>query len=352
MTDSKADIQENEIFAISPALLNTLLKDQTLSSNGKQVNIFWATDNYAERGAGYQYADKITLEAITGVNGNVIVPRAVKSREQQKKRSRRMAEVFTPSWLCNDMNNAVDEAWFHRKDVFNTAVELPDNTHTWIDTPGPIEFPEDKSWQRYVSENRLEITCGEAPFLASRYDTVTGEPIPVGHRIGMLDRKLRIVDEHTTTREQWLEHATLALKGTYGYEWQGDNLLLARETMLFTMMECYEAKFHDKLSLETLMEFAEIIAWNIWQMDGLKCVIPNSCFKTPKRVDAKQKSIDFFDEEETVRDKPSTTPEMCECKGCKTKRMHDHNGVYSLIMDWELGKPIKFVSLLPKDFHV
>lgn len=76
------DIQENEIFEVSPELLNTLLKDHTLSTDDCQVNIFWATDSYASRGEGYQYADQITIDSITGDNGNVIVPRAVKSRDQ------------------------------------------------------------------------------------------------------------------------------------------------------------------------------------------------------------------------------------------------------------------------------
>ena len=104
------DIYENEIFELSPELLSMLLIDRTLSSENCQVNIFWATNNYANLGDGYQYSDQITLEAITGKNGDVIKPRAVKSREMQQKRSREMAEVFTPSWICNKQNNLVDNA--------------------------------------------------------------------------------------------------------------------------------------------------------------------------------------------------------------------------------------------------
>ncbi|MDE6445089.1 MAG: restriction endonuclease subunit M, partial [Muribaculaceae bacterium] len=111
MIDHLVDIKENDIFELSPELLNTLLKDHTLSTDKCQVNIFWATDNYSDRGKGYQYSDQITIGAITGNNGDVIVPRAVKSREQQQQRSRDMAEVFTPSWICNKQNNLVDNAW-------------------------------------------------------------------------------------------------------------------------------------------------------------------------------------------------------------------------------------------------
>ena len=101
MTDPQVDIRENELFELSPQLLNMLLKDHTLSTDNEQVNIFWATDNYADRGKGYQYNDQIKIEAITGPNGNIIMPRAVKTREQQQQRSREMAEVFTPLWICN-----------------------------------------------------------------------------------------------------------------------------------------------------------------------------------------------------------------------------------------------------------
>ncbi|MDE5903130.1 MAG: restriction endonuclease subunit M, partial [Muribaculaceae bacterium] len=138
MIDLQIDIQENDILRLSPELLNALLKDHTLSTDEQQVNIFWATDNYADRGEGFQYADQITIEAITGSNGNVIVPRAVKSREQQQQRSREMAEVFTPSWICNKQNNLVDNAWFVREGVFNTEVDTPDGTHSWIVNTEPV----------------------------------------------------------------------------------------------------------------------------------------------------------------------------------------------------------------------
>ena len=42
------------ILQLSPEVLNTLLKDHTLSSETQQVNIFWATDDYADRGDGYR----------------------------------------------------------------------------------------------------------------------------------------------------------------------------------------------------------------------------------------------------------------------------------------------------------
>lgn len=342
MADLQVDIQENDIFEFSPELLNALLKDHTLSTDAEQVNIFWATDNYADRGEGYQYYDQIKIEAITGVNGNIIVPRAIKSREQQQQRSRKMAEVFTPSWICNKQGNLVDNAWFGREGVFNTEVDNPDRTHSWIVNPAPVVFPEGKTWRDYINDNILEITCGEAPYLVSRYDTVTGESIPLERRIGMLDRKLRIVGENTTTSGEWLQAAEAAFMATYGYEWQGDNLVLAREALLYTFIDYYRAKFDKDPSMESLLKIADIISWNIWQMDGLKGVIPNSCIKLPK---VKTEPPSLFDLDDFGEPQEET---LLECPGCKNKDIHSHTGVYALIKDWKENEVLTFVSLIKK----
>ncbi len=334
MIDEQVDIKENDIFELSPELLNTLLKDHTLSTDECQVNIFWATDNYAERGEGFQYSDQITIDKITGDNGNVIVPRALKSRQQQQQRSREMAEVFTPSWICNKQNNLVDNAWFGREGVFNTEVDNPDGTHSWIVNPEPVVFPEGKTWRDYVNENRLEITCGEAPYLISRYDTVSGEPIPVAQRIGLLDRKLRVVSENTTTSSEWLKAAQSAFQSIYGFEWQGDNLVLAREALLYSFIDYYRAKFNTEPLLRSIQYIAYIISWNIWQMDGLKGVIPDSCGTR------RSETTNLFGEIEV---------HTCECQGCKKRgNFFNHNGRYCVIKDWKEDKTLEFVSLIKK----
>lgn len=330
MLSSKIDIRENNIFERSPELLSALLKDHTLSTETQQVNIFWATNNYADMGVGYQYSDQITIEAITGKNGDIIKPRAVKNREMQQQRSREMAEVFTPSWICNKQNNLVDNAWFGRENVFNTEVDNPDGLHSWIPSEDKITFPEGKTWRDYVKENRLEITCGEAPYLVSRYDTVTGEPIPVERRIGLLDRKLRVVGENTETTSEWLKAALSAYKSIYGYEWQGDNLVLARKVLLYTFIDYYQAKFGCEPQPKSLQSIADVISWNIWQMDGLKCVVPDSCRAVRKTIQ------NLFDTSETVQ----------ECEGCQKDDMHKHNGVYCKIKDWAKDEVITFVSLI------
>ncbi len=321
-TELNIDIKENEILKIDADLLEILLKDKT---TGK--NILWATDNYRKYGEKYNADQQIKIDLITGDNGSIIRPRVAKSKAEQQQRIRQKAEVFTPSWVCNLQNNLVDEVWFGRKDVFNVEKE-----RSWEAIKEKIQFSDEKgkTWQDYVNSNRLEITCGEAPYLASRYDTVTGEYIEVADRIGILDRKLRVVAENTEEREDWLKWATVAVQSSYGFDWQGDNVLIARENLLFTIAEHYEAKFNEKLETQDLVGFAKVIAWNIWQMDGLKFVVPNSCC-TKEIIDE-----DLF--ERRVISK--------SCVGCLKNDNTKHNGIYCLIKDWETHRNIRFVDMV------
>lgn len=173
--------------------------------------------------------------------------------------------MFTPSWICNAQNNLVDEHWFGRSNVFNISQD-----NTWTATERII-FPEDKqrTWKHYVDARRIEVSCGEAPYLVSRYDTVTGDPIELLSRIGLLDRKLRVVTENTTDESEWLKWAYRAYESVYGYEFQGDNLLLARENLLYTFIDYMRYALKRMPTLNELKKVATIISWNLWQMDGL-----------------------------------------------------------------------------------
>ena len=254
-------------FAIQ-STLPILLKDRTTKKN-----IIWATNNYQDGyGNDYEERDEITVESLKGLNSIDIQPRVLKTLEAQKSRTKKRAEVFTPSWICNLMNNSCDEQWFGRPDVFNT---LADN-NDWIVKTEKIEFPKTKrkSWQKYVLSRRIEITCGEAPYLVSRYDTTTGELICIPKRIGMLDRKLRIINENVCSEEEWFEWVTKAYQSTYGYEFQGDNLLIARMNLILTFVDYMKYKWEKNPSEEQLKKIATIISWNIWQMDGLTYEVP------------------------------------------------------------------------------
>lgn len=321
------DILENELIEKYPNILGILLRDQTT-----QKNIFWATDNYEHFGDSYRFNSEILPELITGEKGNVIMPRVHKDKILQLSRSKEMAEVFTPSWICNAQNNLVDNSWFGKDGVFNKEILLKNGTKSWETTKEKIVFPKGKTWQDYVRDTRLEISCGEAPYLVSRYDTTTGEFIKIENRIGILDRKLRVANENLDSINEWLKAVETAYKNTYGFEWQGDSLLLAREALLITFIENFTHKFETEPTLKAIQNIAQIISWNIWQMDGLKGVIPNSC------KDETIEIPDFFE----------TRTEIKKCKGCETQNIKSHNGIYSNIMDWDIEKPIKFISLLEK----
>ncbi len=246
-------------------VLKLLLSDKTTKQN-----IVFATGSYAHLGARYQEDSHIDSDLLLGMDRMEIQPRVLKESAEQAERTKKKAEVMTPSWIVNKMNNHCDEEWFGYPGAFNTEVE----DKSWIISDPPVKFPEGKTWQDYVYSTRLEITCGEAPYLVSRYDTTTGESIPVERRIGLLDRKLRVVGENTETKEEWLKWALKAYQSTYGYEYQGDNLLLARINLLITFVDYMEYRWNERPSVDVLRKVANIIAWNIWQMDGLSGMVP------------------------------------------------------------------------------
>lgn len=285
------DILEDRLLRDEPGLLEVLLVDHST-----QKNIFWATDSYVAEGDGYGWHDSITVSAITGKHGSIIMPRALKTRDEQLRRSRQMAEVFTPAWLVKKMNDAIDDEWNRAQDGLEAEME---------------------PWQRYVLTMELEISCGEAPFLTSRYDTVTAEPIPIDERVGLLDRKLQRVNMFATDAE-WTRWALLALAHVYGYEWQGDNLLLAREALLATFVDYHEQRFSCRPAQDIIRKAAEIIAWNVWQMDGLKAVVPASCH------DEKTVEAGLFETIETI------TP----CAGCQKDDVLQHNGQQCRLRRW------------------
>lgn len=314
------DIRENYLTRLDKELLSILLIDQTTKKN-----LLWGADDYQKYGDKYSDKSPISIELITGKNGNIIKPRIEKTKEEQSLRIRQKAEVFTPTWICNAQNNLIDNEWFGREEVFNK-----EEKNSWVTNRKKIIFKK-KSWQEYIEQTRFEMACGEAPYLVSRYDVVTGEYIEPKNRIGLLDRKLRVVGENVNDEDSWLESSLIAIQNIYGYDWQGDNVLLARENVLFTVIEFFEDKFNKNINKKTLLTIAEIISWNIWQMDGIKGVVPNSCKETAKE------QISIFDED-------NEETELCE--GCAKNNILLHNGIYSNIVNWKTGKILKFIDLV------
>ncbi len=220
-------------------VLRKLLHDK---ATGK--NIIFATDDYTRYGC-YD-TDQITENVLLGFDSLDIQPRVMKDRTEQSERTRKKAEVFTPTWIVKKMNDHCDTVW--RED----------------------KYADD--WQKYICLRILEIACREAPFLVTRYDTTTGEPLLISERTGMLDQKLQAIQ--ADDEETWLKWAYKAYESTYGYEFQGDNLLIARINLLVTFCDYLNERWHRQASDSELKHLTNIIVWNLWQMDGLNDTVP------------------------------------------------------------------------------
>lgn len=254
-------------------VLNALVKDKTTGRN-----IIFASTITTKSGIVYGKTEQITATMLRNLGSNLIQPRVAKSLEAQSMRTRDKAEVFTPSWICNKMNNHCDAEWFGRENVFNV-----EDGQSWKTTTARVKFVHDGDWQKYVDSKRIEITCGEAPYVVSRYDSTTAEIIPVKNRIGILDRKLRVVNENTDNEEDWLKWTYRAFQSVYGYEYQGDNLLIARINLLVTFVDYMKKRWNREPTDAELRKVANVIVWNFWQMDGITGTVPfGNCVKDEK----------------------------------------------------------------------
>lgn len=329
MLKFELDIIEDDILNWNKDILKILLEDKTTNKN-----IIWACEGYP-----FSPMEEIQIASITKEYSKLIQPRIYKNSEIKDNRTKTSAEVFTPSWICNRQNNLIDEAWFEKKNIFN--MELDDET--WESNNEKIVFPEDKNWQQYVDLRRLEISCGEAPYLVSRYDTTTGRIIPIEDRIGLLDRKLRIISENVDSDDEntWIYWTIRAYQSIYGYEYQGDNLLLARENLLVSFIEYFYNRFGKNPRIEDIKKVANIISWNVFQMDATRYVTPDDSIEQRKNdlsnlsdqdmesfnFDKKYQQLSFFSELEFDDD--------------KEKR-------YCIVKNWRANKVIEFRKLVNK----
>jgi len=247
ITPYSSDVLENDIRTSMPRILDILLLDRTASTPNTSKNIIWANDNYQEYDEpAYAATAQILPELITGERGLLIMPRALKTKALQKVRTKTKAEVFTPTWIVKKQNDIVDENY------------------------------NDDDLETYTHRKWLEITCGEAPYMATRYDMDTGELVQISERVGFVDRKLARINNEVTDKAEWQRLVELAYKSSYGFEWNGDSLLLARENLLYTYRDYYFAKWGGEPLYGLFEEVAKIISYNIFQMDGLKYTIPLS----------------------------------------------------------------------------
>ncbi|MBR4529031.1 MAG: restriction endonuclease subunit M [Lachnospiraceae bacterium] len=306
----------NKLISIDEYPVRNVLK-MLLSDKTTGQNIRFATDAYSD--VGIHAKTQITEEILFGSDPLLLQPRVCKSLSEQADRTKKKAEVFTPAWICNKMNNHCDTEWFGQEGIFNTERE-----QDWEPTSDPVPFDSKKTWQQYIDSRRLEITCGEAPYIASRYDAATGEPIPVGRRIGILDRKLRVVNENTDNERDWTRWSVRAFQSVYGFEYQGDSLLFARINLVMTLAEYMQERWGKAPDLSLVTKIANIVAWNLWQMDGITGTVPYG-------MPVKQiTQYSFFD---NVQVEQEPKPGDVDC----------------MIYDWRSRRPVTYRSIKEHD---
>lgn len=201
-------------------------------------------------------------------NPNAAIPRYMKASLDQKRRTKDKAEVFTPSFVVKKMNDSFDTNY-------------------------------NDSYEEYINRRVLEATCGEAPFLTTRYDASTGQQIPCGERVGLLDRKLQRIPD-SVDKSEWTALATRSLKATYGYEWQEDSIFLARKNLLLNTIEYHIDRFKDLPDQDIIEEWATIVSYNIFRMNGVTLCIPETNIKA-KVMNWETNKIENFDGSKNLR---------------------------------------------------
>ena len=122
-----------------------------------------------------------------------------------------------------------------------------------------------------------------------------------------------------------------AVEASYGYEYQGDNLLIARINVLDTVSAYKEDSWDEQLSPDEARLVARIVSWNLWQMDGLRGCVPSE-WDVPEE-DPQMSMFDlegFLDEPEEddgEPEQPTLFAEPC------------------MVYDWRARKPQTWESL-------
>lgn len=203
-----------------------------------------------------------TTDSKFNINPYIVIPRYMKTSVDQKNRTKDKSEVFTPISVVKKMNVSFD-------------IDCNDG------------------YLGYIDKKVIEATCGEAPFLTTRYDVATGQQIPCGERVGLLDRKLQRIPSGID-KSEWTALATRSLKATYGYEWQEDSIYLSRKNLLLDVIEYYTNRFGEYPERDVIEEWATIISYNIFRMDGVTLCIPETNIKS-KVMNWDTNEIENFD---------------------------------------------------------
>ena len=308
---TKSNIIKSYPIRDNSDIFKILLKDRTT-----RKNIIWATDSYQDMGEGYQAKDHIKESLFTNGAGQLIRPRVEKDDDEQSKRTRGKGEVFTPTWIIKKKIDLIEEGL--------SKLDLDD----------------------YIGQRWLEITCGEAPYMTSRYDTVTGEYLDIKNRVGFLDRKLQRISKEIDSEEIWFSMALKAYQASYGYEYQGDSLLIARQNLFNSFIDYYVAKFNQVPAMDKIESIARIISYNVFQMDGIKYTLPVAEKIRSKKLDVQLSIFGDMEIEDQQLEMVIDEGEEVKLKNWLNDRMikfkdlvKNEGGIGSMKFDVVIGNP-------------
>ena len=130
------------------------------------------------------------------------------------------------------------------------------------------------------------------------------------------------MNENAADEKKCLKWVTRAFQATYGYEFQGDNLLIARVNLLMTYDDYLQERWKRKSEAAELSKLINVIDWNIWQMDGLTGTIPYS------KAQEKFRQMTLFD-----------------MFGGETEEAEENRQPLCRIYDWRADNSLDFVRL-------
>ena len=293
-------------------------------------------------------------------------------------------QLFTPDWIVRYMvENSLGRLWVEGHPDTKTQL-LPTPEEQAAYTAGNRD-PEDTKWHYYLEEAQQEPQVqAQLSEISKQYADLTPEQIKVidpccgsGHILAYLfDVLMQIYENYGYTprdavtsilqnnlygldiddRAAQLAYFAVMMKArrydrrffshttqphVYAIEEsnriekpdQGDNLLLARVNLLLTYAEHLQARWQRKPTKEELQPIANIISWNLWQMDGLHLSVPGG------KPQPEAEQLDLFSMFGTVKEQ--TPAVSCKVKNWRSNKTQNfetiQKGSTSMKFDYVIG---------------
>lgn len=158
--------------------------------------------------------------------------------------------------------NTLDAAWFGHEPAFNE-----ESAQGWQTLSEPVAFDDPFHWKKYVTRPVFLFQAGHGQALVFRPFAQGAEPMQYGKRMGILDRRLRIISENTREESEWLRWAESALQSLYGTDVSPLAIFQARLSALVAVREAYAQRFGGQLPVREEKYMVTTLCWNLFQMD-------------------------------------------------------------------------------------